>query len=228
MNRIQRTLSEFGVWRCAVRYLVPAVLSGALAVRDQSPHADGGELEFEYTGCAEVRPGPVCELASERELTIWVAGSAPPIIAGATSERIRQSQLVEGGTRVTFRVPEGQSRLQLRVGKRRASLRVSESSESKALRELERWWKEGKWQRVRARLDQAPDALVGTDRDAFRCAQATTSARRRSSNPRRKMPNAPARCWRRATTHSRRATAARFVSGNTRVPANCSKAPPAS
>jgi len=159
-------------------FALVAVLS-PFALRDQGQLASSAELEFEYAGCARIRPGPVCELASGRELTVWVAGLLPPEIEGvsAASSNVKESLAVEGGFRVTFQVPEGQSQVRLRVGRRQASLHVSESSEPPSLRELARWWKEGKWQQVRARLDQGSDVLPSAERDRARAFRARLSLR---------------------------------------------------
>ena len=160
------------------RWLALVAVLSFFAVRDQAPHA-GGQLEFEYAGCARVRPGPVCELAAGREITVWVAGVLRPEIDVASTDgrNVKESLAVEGGWRVTFRVPEGRTRVRLRIGQQRATLHVSESSESPALRELTRWWKEGKWEQVRTRLEQGRDVFVPAERDRVRALRARLSLR---------------------------------------------------
>jgi hypothetical protein len=163
--------------RRAARVLALAATLSLFAVRDRAPLANGAELEFEYTGCARVRPGPVCELTPERELSVWVAGALRPDIAGA-SANVKESLAVEGGWRVTFQVPEGISLVRLRLGQRDASLVVAKSSEPPEVRELTRWWKEGQWEQVRARLDQGSNALAATERAAAELEATAESAER--------------------------------------------------
>jgi hypothetical protein len=175
----RRAQSASSIGRGVPRSLSLLAVLGCLAVGDQAPFANGTEFEFEYAGCARVRPGPVCELAAARELTIWVAGALRPEIDGTRpgSTNVKESLAVEGGFRVTFHVPEGQSRVRLRLGPEHASLRVAESSEPPALGELTRWWKDGKWEQVRARLEQGSEGLAAAERDRLRALRARLSLR---------------------------------------------------
>ncbi|HKO46373.1 MAG TPA: hypothetical protein VJV79_01535 [Polyangiaceae bacterium] len=161
------------------RLLALVAVLGSLPVRDEARRASTAELEFEYTGCARIRRGPVCELAGERKLTVWVPGPLPPEIdaVSASSKSVEESLAVEGGWRITFQVPEGLSRVRLRLGQRHASLQVSASSEPAAIRELTRWWKEGKWQQVRARLEQGSDTFAPAEHDRARALRARLALR---------------------------------------------------
>ena len=144
-----------------------------LRLFDQWSIASAPELEFEFTGCARVRPGPVCEIGRERTLSVWVEGAlAPELDAKHRDIEVLESLAVEGGTRVTFLVPPGKSQVPLRLGRRRASLRVAENSEPEAVRELFRWWKDGKWHPVRTRLDRESDKLAPAEQDRLRALRA--------------------------------------------------------
>jgi CHAT domain-containing protein len=161
------------------RHLALLAVLCAFILGDQAIFARGAPFDFEYAGCARVRPGPVCELGAARELTLWVAGARRPEIEGAKpgDANVTESRAVEGGIRVTFRVPEGQSQVRLRLGPQHASLRIAESSEPPPLRELIRWWKEGKWEQVRAQLEARSRQLAPAERDRARALRARLSLR---------------------------------------------------
>ncbi|MFZ5892796.1 MAG: CHAT domain-containing protein [Myxococcota bacterium] len=162
-----------------LRRLAPLALVSSLVFSDVRLDASSGELEFEYAGCARVRPGRVCELGSEREIVLWSAGSEPVQVNGvnASASDVRESTSVEGGVRVRIHVPESERVLQLRSGGKRALLHVSESSEPVKLRELGRLWKAGQWERVRASLAQNDISLEGSERDRLRALQARLALR---------------------------------------------------
>lgn len=147
------------------------VLASALSFRDEAPRAV--RLELEFAGCARVRPGPVCELAANRELTLWVPGSIRPELELGSGARVRAGQFafVESGFLIKLRAPRPAPTLRVRVGASRAELRLVENTEPPPLQELARLWKEGSWDRVRASLDAAAGELEGPEReriDAFR------------------------------------------------------------
>jgi hypothetical protein len=171
--------SASSVARRLPRYLALLVALGPFAVADEPRIASDTEFYFEYAGCARIRPGPVCELGGARELTIWVPGTRKPEIEGATpaSTRMTEALAVESGFRVKFQVAERQSRIRLRLGPKQASLRVGESSESPALLELARWWKDGQWQQVRTRLEQGKDTFSPAERERARALRARISLR---------------------------------------------------
>jgi hypothetical protein len=150
-------------------------LAGALPSRDEGPAARANRLEFEFAGCARVRPGPVCELGEQRELTLWVPGSEKPQIGGA--ESVREARFVEAGWQLKLAVPASVRELRLRAGERRGRLRVAKSSEPEPLRELARLWKEGKWEQVRASLDAAGALLKGAERERVRAYRARLAMR---------------------------------------------------
>jgi hypothetical protein len=155
--------------------LVLLSLAGALSSRDEGAAVRTNRLEFEFAGCARVRPGPVCELGEQRELTLWVPGSEKPQIGGA--ESVREARFVETGWQMKLALPAASRELRLRAGERRGRLRVAESSEPQPLRELARLWTDGKWEQVRASLDAAGALLKGADRERVRAYRARLSMR---------------------------------------------------
>ncbi|HET9930176.1 MAG TPA: CHAT domain-containing protein [Polyangiaceae bacterium] len=154
-------------------------LMGSLALSDGSGDASVGGLEFEFAGCARVRPGPVCELAPERDLVLWTAGTEPPRIEGedAAAPELLESAQVEGGVRLRVRVAAGERGIRLRKRHGYAALRVAPDSESDELRELARLWKAGKWDAVRARLSAPEPSGNGPERERKRAFAARAALR---------------------------------------------------
>jgi hypothetical protein len=150
-------------------------LAGALPSRDEGAAVRTNRLEFEFAGCARVRPGPICELGEQHELTLWVPGSEKPQIGGA--ESVREARFVEAGWQMKLAVPASARELRLRTGERRGRLRVAKSSEPEPLRELARLWKDGKWEQVRASLDATASQLQGAERERVRAYRARLSMR---------------------------------------------------
>jgi hypothetical protein len=138
-------------------------LAGAVSSRDEGAATRANRLEFEFAGCARVRPGPLCELGEQHELTLWVPGSEKPRISGGAS--VREARFVEAGWQMKLAVPAAARELRLSAGERRGRLRVAESSEPQPLRELARLWKDGKWEQVRASLDATATQLQGVERE---------------------------------------------------------------
>jgi cellulose synthase operon protein C len=154
------------------------VLAGSLALVGEAPARAYAALDFEYAGCARVRPGPWCELGAERELTFWVAGDTPLSLEarGATPANVRQSRAVEGGQQVRFRVPREAGVVRLRAGARRGELRVAESAEPAQIRELTRSWRAGQTERVQALLEQ-PAPQRAAERERLRALRARLAMR---------------------------------------------------
>ncbi len=155
----------------AIRALSVALfcVAGAVSPRDQGTAARAGRLELEFAGCARVRPGPVCELGTAREITLWVPGAERPQLGAAA--RVRRAKLVESGWQLLVDVAPSARVLRVRAGERRADLRLAESTEPARLRELAELWRDGQWERVRATLDAAEAELEGPERErisAFR------------------------------------------------------------
>lgn len=78
-------------------------------------------LEVEYAGCKAARvPGPVCALAADRELRLWVRTPPEvPIRIQADGERIEAAgEPVQGGQRFSLTVPAGAERVEV-VGEAR-------------------------------------------------------------------------------------------------------------
>jgi hypothetical protein len=154
------------------RALLPIALlalAGGVSTGDRDRAV--AKLDFEFSGCARVRPGRVCELGADRELTLWVSGSKPLELemAGARTKR------VEGGWQTKIRVPSRTQSLRLRAGALRAELHLVESSEPEPLRKLARLWKAGRWDEVRASIETA--RLQGPERGRLRAFRARLALR---------------------------------------------------
>jgi cellulose synthase operon protein C len=161
----------------AIRALSVALLTLASALSSSDDRAAVGGLDFEFAGCARIRPGPLCELGADRELTLWIQGPVKPQIeaAGAVRESTSDARFVESGWRMKFRVPQTAREVRVRAGALRSTLRVAGSSEPRPLEELARLWKAGQWEQVRASLDATAAQLQGAERErirAFRARQA--------------------------------------------------------
>ena len=78
-------------------------LASALSSRDEGAAARADRLAFDFAGCARVRPGPICELGEQHELTLWVPGSEKPQLGGAAS--VREARFVEAGWQMKLAVP---------------------------------------------------------------------------------------------------------------------------
>jgi hypothetical protein len=154
------------------------VFAGFLTLRDETAPRAYPTLQFEYAGCARVRPGPSCELRPGRELTFWIAGELPLDVdaSGRASTDVRESRAVEGGQRVRFRVPAKAHVVRLSSGRKRAELRVAENSESAQIGELTRSWQAGGTQRVRALLEQSAPRQTA-ERERMRAFRARLSLR---------------------------------------------------
>jgi hypothetical protein len=165
----------------AIRALSVALLTlaSALSSSDDRAAVRSSGLDFEFAGCARIRPGPLCELAAERELTFWSRGSVKPHIeaAGAVPEHTREARFVESGWRVKFRVPRAASAVRIRAGARGGELRVAGSSEPRPLKELARLWKAGQSEQVRASLDATAAQLHGAERERIRAFRARLAMR---------------------------------------------------
>jgi hypothetical protein len=150
-------------------------LAGAVSSRDEGATERASGLAFSFAGCARVRPGPLCEVGEEREVTLWVPGSSKPQVG--STESVRETLFIEGGWRMKLRVPAGARELRIAAGGRRGRLRVADSSEPGPLRELARLWKDGKWEQVRASLDRAAAELTGPEHERIRAFRARLSMR---------------------------------------------------
>ena len=106
-------------------YLASVIVLAASACKNQSPRVDGGKpdarpVRVGWAGCARVRTGPLCELERDRTLTLWIAQSdwqrRPWAVAtdkGPVAPRLETG--IDGGTRLTIRVPAGAHVVQLRA-----------------------------------------------------------------------------------------------------------------
>ena len=71
----------------------------------------------EWSGCAGLRKGPVCELGAERTLTLWVRGArqgAGPVEIDGKKTVVAIEREVDGGTRLGVNVPPGSREIQLK------------------------------------------------------------------------------------------------------------------
>jgi hypothetical protein len=98
---------------------------------DDSPHATsleagvpGGALAF--SGCAAVLTGPRCEITPEHHtLTLWLPGSSEVrVFAGGEPVPVDGLEAVEGGTRLSVRVPLAASDLRVERTQTRQALRL--------------------------------------------------------------------------------------------------------
>lgn len=118
----------------------------------------------EWGGCAGIRAGPVCELGTERQLTLWMANanrSRPTVVANRGKTSVVMETETEGGIRSTLEIPKRANHIEVALpdGAGTWSLNVSDISTHQ---EIDRWLALG-------RSGKYLEALVGLEQFRKRC-----------------------------------------------------------